>query len=342
MMYNVLISAVGGDIGQGILKSLRKVSPRLKIIGCDMNPDSPGVFLCDKGYIVAGAKNKPKKYIKDIIRICKKEKIDIVFSAQPYELNVLSAMQDTLQKKTGAYFVVQSKEVWGLSMDKLLTYHFLKKTGIRSPETYSSKKGFDILAKKYGYPLLIKARTSFGSGFHNYELVNTKKEFKKIWKRSKNLIIQEYITNKNNEEYTVGVFLDKKSKALGAITMLRQLRFGLTFHAIVDDYPDIAAVAVKAAESIQAVGPCNVQLRKDNKDKPCVIEINARISSTTAFRSHFGFNEARACIDYFLNDTTPRLSYKKGIAMKSWDEVYVLPSDYNNLKKKGFYVKTAH
>ncbi len=338
-MYKILISAVGGDIGQGILKSLRKVSPRLKIIGCDMNPDSPGIFLCDKGYIVSGAKDDPKKYIQDIIKICKKEKIDIVFSAQPYELNILCAMRDELQNKTGVYFVVQSKNVWDLSMDKLSIYQFFKKRGVRSPETYGTKRGFDILVKKYGYPLLAKVRSSFGSGFHDYIFIHNKKDFIKTWKEIKNPIIQEYITNRNNEEYTVGIFLDKDSKALGAIAMLRQLRFGLTFHAIVDDYPDVVDTAIRAAESIGAIGPCNVQLRKDSRGNPCVIEINARISSTTAFRSHFGFNEAKACIDYFLNNNIPHFSYKKGVAMKTWDELYISLSEYSNLKRKMLYRK---
>lgn len=334
-MIKVLISAVGGDVGQGILKSLRSVRPRVRIIGCDMNPNSPGPFLCDKGYIVAGAKNDEKRYIQDIIQICKKEKINIVFSAQPYELNVLCPLRDSLQNRTGAYFVVQARDVWELCMDKLRTYQFLKKTGISSPETYATKKGFDKLVKKYGYPVLIKTRSSLGSGFHGYNLINKKKNFEKIWKEVKNPIVQEYVTNKNNEEYTVGVFLDKNSKALGAISMLRELRFGLTAHAIVDDYPDVVDVAVKTTESIGAVGPCNVQLRRDSAGNPCVIEINARISSTTAFRAHFGFNEAQTCIDYFLNNKKPRFRIKKGVAMKAWDEVYTSISQYQNLSKKG-------
>lgn len=334
-MHTALISAVGGDIGQGILKSIRSVHPRVRIIGCDMNPDTPGLFLCDKGYIATGAKNDPKKYIRDIVRICKKEKIDIVFSAQPYELNALCPLRNSLQNRTGAYFAIQTKDIWELCMDKLRTYQFLKKTGIRSPETYATKKGFDVLVKKYEYPVLIKTRSSLGSGFHDYNLINSKKDFEKAWKKVENPIVQEYITDKNNEEYTVGVFLDKNSRALGVISMLRELRFGLTFHAIVDDYPDVADVAVKTVESIGAVGPCNVQLRRDSTGEPCVIEINARISSTTAFRAHFGFNEAQACIDYFLNNKKPRLSYKKGVAMKAWDEVYTSISQYQNLKKKG-------
>lgn len=331
----MLISAVGGDIGQGILKSLRAVRPRVRIIGCDMNPNSPGLFLSDAGYIVAGAKNDAKKYVGDIVRICKKENVDIVFSAQPYELEVLSKLRESLQKKTGAIFVVQPKQVWDISMDKLQTFKSLANAGIRTPETYAEKNGFNILSKQYGFPLLIKARKSFGSGFHDFKLIRSKEEFETAWSKSDNLIIQEYITNKKNEEYTVGVFLDNNSKALGAIPMLRTLRFGLTFHAVVADYPDITHTAIRAAETIGAIGPCNVQLRKNSRGKPCVIEINARISSTTAFRTHFGFNEAKACIDLFLRGKKPNLSHKKGVAMKAWDEVYTSILQYEKLKKKG-------
>jgi len=334
-MIKILISAVGGDIGQGILKSLREIRPKVCIVGCDMNPNSAGLFLCKKAYLVSGAKNNPKKYIKDIINICRKEKIDIVFSAQPYELNVLCSKIDYLRKKTGAYFAIQSEKVWNLCMDKLKTYQFLEKAGIKSPETYAIKKGFNILSKKYGFPLLLKARSSLGSGFHNYVLVNNKSEFNKAWEEIENPIVQEYISDKEGEEYTVGVFLDKNSKAIASIPMLRELRFGLTFHAVVGDYPDISALAIKTAESIGAKGPCNVQIRRTKAGNPCVIEINARISSTTAFRSHFGFNEAKACIDYFLKNKKPNLTFKNGVAMKSWTEIYTSKEKYFSLKKKG-------
>ncbi|MEK7124183.1 MAG: ATP-grasp domain-containing protein [Patescibacteria group bacterium] len=333
-MYHVLISAVGGDIGQGILKSLRASKLPLKIIGCDMNPDSAGIFLCDKGYLVTAARSDPQKYIKDIVKICKQEHIEIVFCAQPYELKVLSRFKKKIKLKTGAYVAVQDQEIFNLSMDKLKIYNFMKSKLIRSPETYADQKGFEILAKKHGYPLLVKARLSFGFGFHDFKLVNNREEFKKIWQSSKGLIVQEYIENQDNEEYTVGVFLDKYSKVLGSIAMLRKLRFGLTFHAVADDYTAVRKAAEKAAQSIGAVGPCNVQLRIDKKGNPCVIEINARISSTTAFRTHFGFNEAKACIEYFLQNKIPKFSYKKGVAMKAWTEAYTTLSKYNLLKKK--------
>ena len=74
-MINVLITAVGDFIGQGLLKSLRRSSYKLNIIGADINPESAGIFMCDKGYIVPPAQNKTR-YLKRIIDICKDEKIE--------------------------------------------------------------------------------------------------------------------------------------------------------------------------------------------------------------------------------------------------------------------------
>ena len=117
--------------------------------------------------------------------------------------------------------------------------------------------------------------------------------------------------------------------------MLRQLRFGMTWHAVIDDYKDVSRTAIMAAESVGAIGPCNVQIIKDKNGVPCVIEINARFSSTTIFRAKLGFNEALASIDYFLKNKRPRLTYKKGTIMRLFDELIVPTSTYKKLKTNG-------
>ena len=51
-MTNVLVTGVGSNIGQVIVKSIRMSGIQCRIIGTDMNPLSAGLFRCDKGYIV--------------------------------------------------------------------------------------------------------------------------------------------------------------------------------------------------------------------------------------------------------------------------------------------------
>lgn len=332
--YTILVTAAGGDIGQGVIKSLRLAPYKIKIIGIDSDFRSAGLFLCDVGYIAPSAILEPKKYVNFLENVCRREKIDMAFVCHESEQMCVARHIGELRKKTSTYFVVQSLEATKLCMNKLQTYAFLSQRGFRVPETYSEKKDVVGLVKKYGWPLVVKSYE--GSGSRGFHLVHDENAYKKAWEETKSPLVQEYITNNHDEEYTVGIFLDKNSVSLGAISMLRRLRFGMTWHAIVKNYPDIVAIASRAAEAVNAVGPCNVQLRRDKSNHPCIIEINARISSTAVFRAKLGFNEAVASIQYFLENKIPKLGCKQAVVMKTWDELIVPFAVYSQIKKTGY------
>jgi len=329
-MINILISAIGQDIGQGILKSLRSSSRELKIIGADASPEAPGLFMCDKGYLVAPAK-RGERYIRDIIKICQKEKINLVFSCHEKEQCLIAESLTKLEKTTGAYFVVQPKSVLLICQDKFKTYEFLKKSGVPVPESAADEIGASKLIEKYGFPVIIKSRS--GSGGRNFHIVRNKEEFESLWLQTPDPLCQQYLNGADGEEYTVGVFLDRRSSLLGAMVMKRKMRDNITAHAIVDDFPDVMNVAIKAAVSVKAIGPCNVQLRRNSEGTPCVMEINARFSSSTVLRARLGYNEALAAVDYFFKNKKPNLKYKKGVAMRTYGDLIISSAVYEKLNK---------
>ncbi|OGN00903.1 MAG: hypothetical protein A3B91_01280 [Candidatus Yanofskybacteria bacterium RIFCSPHIGHO2_02_FULL_41_29] len=332
-MIKALVTACGGDIGQGVIKSLRMSGEKIRVIGTEITADNCGLFMADKGYILEPVLKNEKRYLKQLVAICNEERVDIVFVCFEAEQSAIASAINILNKKTGAYFVVQSKKTLDICQeDKSLTYAFLSKRGIRVPETYTTKKMAEILIKKYGWPIILKPRQSSGS--RDVHIIRTRKELDILWDKIDKPLIQEYINNGQDDEYTVGVFLNKDSEALGAIAMLRKLKLGMTWHAIVNHYPDIEEIAGKTAESVGAIGPCNIQIRRDRNNKPCVIEINARISSTTVFRAKLGFNEALASIDYFLKGKIPKLSHRPAVIMRTFGE-YIVPLDkYLKIKSK--------
>lgn len=330
-MLNVLVTAVGGDAGQGLVKSLRLMSEKVKIIGTDVEPEVPGLMMCDKGYIIAPAKEE-NKYVEDIVKICQQDQIDICLSAQPLELDVLSNRAEELRQRTKTYFVVQSKEVWDICQDKMKTFEYLRQHGIRTPQTVDTKDDAMALIQICGFPVVIKQRRGAGSrGFH---IVHNEEEFKKFWDEVSMPIVQEYISDGTETEYTVGVFLDKNSKAIEAFAKLGKRRFGMTVFAKVDDFSDIREIAKKAAESVGAVGPCNVQLKIGKDNQPYVFEINARYSGTNIFRAKLGFNEAQAAIDCFIKNKKPILTYKKAVIFRVWDELIVPLEHYQELEQE--------
>ncbi|MDP3994141.1 MAG: ATP-grasp domain-containing protein [bacterium] len=330
---NVLVTAIGGDLGQGVLKSLRLLKYKPRIVGTDITPTAPGLFLADKGYVVEPVTNE-KKFLWQIVKICRKEKIDIVFVCFEKEQFLIAAHLGDLALQTKAYFLVQPYSVLKMCQNKLKLYRFLARHGVRIPATAATKPEAGKLIRKFAFPLVIKSRR--GSGSRSFRLINSKREFGWWWRNTEYPILQEHIANRNGDEFTVGVFLDKKARALGSIAMKRELKGGVTIHAIVDEFPRIEALAAGTAEAIGAIGPCNVQIRMDKNNQPCIIEVNARISGTAIFRSKLGFNEAGAAIDYFMFNKRPQLRTRKAVVMKIWDELIIDPKKYEFLKRRGY------
>lgn len=332
LKVKVLVTAVGGDIGQGVVTSLSLSSYPIKVIGMDMDYDSPGVFHCDVGYIVPPVKKK-QAYLEKLIAICKDEKIDIAFVCAEQEQRLIAQRRAYLASKLKTHFIVQPLRVVVISEDKAKMHKELVQKGIRTPSICLSLENIHAFIRTYGFPIILKPRC--GRGSKNVFIVKNVNELKVLWNDVPQLLAQQYIGNKNEDEYTVGVFLGADAKARGAIVMKRKLRFGVTWHAIADEYPDIAHCAIQAAEGIGAIGPCNVQLRSGADGELYVIEINARLSSTSVFRSKLGFNEPEACITHFLYKREPALKYRPAVIMRTWGDTIIPLKYYESIKKNG-------
>lgn len=330
-MINVLVTAIGGDIAQGVIKSLSKSPFKVNVVGTDVNEYAAGLFLVDFGYIVPRARD-PELYLKKLVEICNDHSVDIIFPCNEIEQRLIAENINKLSRLVKGYFVVQPKSVLKISQDKVKTYTFLRDAGILTPITHTGNLKTSEIIKKFGLPFIIKSR--FGTGSKYFHIIKSKDDCDKYLPIVPEPVFQEYVSNDNDEEYTVGLFLNNSSRVLGAITMLRRLSLGSTNHAIAGIFPKVSNVAIKTAETIGAIGPCNVQLRMNHKNEPAVIEINARISGTVALRSKLGFNEVTASIDYFVKNIKPTLHPKAGVAMRTWDELIVPVDWFEKLRNK--------
>ena len=81
----VLITGAGAPGAPGIIKSLSLVRERkIKIIGVDMDKNAVGFAMVDKHYLVPNSENK--NFIKEVLRIAKKEKVDVIIPLVTKEL----------------------------------------------------------------------------------------------------------------------------------------------------------------------------------------------------------------------------------------------------------------
>ena len=319
---NVGILAVGGGIGQSIIKSLK--GTKYTTVGIDPNPYAAGLYMADKGRI--GTNCNDKKYIQSLIHICQQEKIKFLFPGLDAELEPLSN-NFTKLKDAGITAIISDPAVIELSDDKYKLYEFLKEKGFPYIKTVKSI----IEADKEGIecPVIVKPRL----GGCRSQYVKKCESFKEvddfIAENKGEYIIQEYI---EGDEYTCGSVSFNK-EVIGTIIMKRYLRDGDTYKAYVEENDHIDDFLNRLLPSINPFGPCNVQLRiRDNI--PYILEINARCSGTTAARTLAGFNEPEITCN-FLNNNIINYSIKPIAILRYWEEKVVEYKDIKELKDEG-------
>ena len=337
MKLNIMVTAAGSAIAQGIMKSLKMSSLDFGLITTDTHPYAAGLYRGKAGYIVPLACDP--NFIDEIIKICNKENIDCIFIGTDYELLKFAENKKRIEKETNAKVVVSSPEIIKIADDKWLTHKFFVDNSL--PHIPSVlRHDVNELIEKEGFPLIIKPRV--GDSSKDTYVVKDKKELDKklsfmLSKKADNKylaqksepIIQKHLIGDDKEYTSTTLTFDKK--CYGVLSMNREMRFGgHTTKAIINDFPEINKQVRKVAEILNAFGPCNFQSRLFN-NIPLVFEINCRFSGTTPFCAELGFNTVEAAVRHIvLKEKIPDLKHKNGVILRYFNEVFI---PHNNIKQ---------
>jgi carbamoyl-phosphate synthase large subunit len=321
-MKNILVTGVGGGVGQSILKALR--GSDFGVVGVDAEELAAGLHAVSKAYKGHYAANPC--FIDRLREICLKEECGLVFAGHDVELLPLSESAE-LFKSEGIVAVVSSAEIIRICDDKLATNAFLKAHGFPVPETRRLNE-----VTTFDRPVVLKPQRG-GARSRSTYLARSSRELS-IYRQlvdPDNCIVQEYI---EGDEYTCGtVTLD--NKCVGVIGMRRILRDGDTYKAFVERNPSVESAARAIVETLKPFGACNVQLRVRNGE-PFVFEINARCSGTTAARALAGFNEPTMIANYLLKNISPAYTIREISILRYWQELAVPHDRIEQLRDTGF------
>lgn len=162
-IHRVLITAIGGNIGQGILKSLRAAKRTYYIVGIDMEPLSAGFSLVDSYYRTP--RTGDPTFAHELERIVQREQLEAIYVCSPSELEFFSINKEKLEQKLGLAIFVNPIDVVRIGSDKLKTASFLRDAKLPYPETVlaTDKEGLDEIVGEYGFPLIMKPRFGFTS-----------------------------------------------------------------------------------------------------------------------------------------------------------------------------------
>lgn len=308
---SVLLTGVGGIVGQGILKCLAN-SP-YRTVGVDASECAAGLYAADRGFIVPRI-HEPD-YIDRLLDVCASENVGFIFAGLDMELPVLARAAPRFRER-GIIPVVSAPEVIDLAGDKLATARFLESNGFAAPRTVDLATGSP---RELGFPVVLKPRRG-GSRSQGVHVITAESDlaYRLSTINRDNYIAQECL---EGDEYSAGS-ITFEGRCLGVMAMRRTLRDGDTHKAFVSRDPAVDAYLARVCEALKPFGPCNFQFRM-RRGEPCIFEINPRVSGGACIRARAGFNEPVMTIEYLETGAVTPFQVRPVSVFRYWTEMVV-------------------
>jgi carbamoyl-phosphate synthase large subunit len=336
----VLITAVGGIVAQGIIKSLKLANlsnnggVKYRITAADMNAQAAGLYRCDKGVLLPAATSN--EYIESLLRVAKEEDTDAIFIGSDEEIPIIGNSRMRIESETNAKVLVSPKEVLDIARDKWKTYLFLKQNNLDVAAS-ALPENADQFVTEFGYPIVVKPREGYGS--LNFHIVRSNSELGKalseIRQAGWHAILQEYM-DQNHIEYTSGITIDRRGRyVMSSVSIQKTLKGGQTYKAFIDDYEDVRKPSEEAGLRLGGTGAINIQAKLVG-GRLKIFEINPRFSATCPMRAVAGINEPDIVYrNSVLGEEIRLKEYKRLVCMRYWNEVYTTFPTYEELLRTG-------
>lgn len=321
----VLVTGVGSNIGQGIVKALRLALPAAHLVGTDASATAGGFFACESAFVLPRASEAG--YAAALERAVRSERVELILIGSHAEALVMARLAPALEAATGVRIPVSTPDVVEACVDKWRTVEWLRAGNCRWPRSIlgaeSSADDLARFADLVGLPLVVKPRD--GQGSRGVRVVGDAAELAAAVAATPGAIVQEHIGS-DDEEYTVALLADRHGQVQSLTAMRRVLSAGTTVLAETGRFPEVEEEAARIGAVFGLRGPSNVQLRLGSEG-PVAFEVNPRFSGTTALRALAGWNDVAAAVRHFLYDEPIVLQPPRaGRVTRHWDEVFV-PAD---------------
>ncbi|RJQ30467.1 ATP-grasp domain-containing protein [Candidatus Parcubacteria bacterium] len=326
----ILVTGVGGDLGQAIIKGLRLIDPPVKIYGCDMIPKGIGDAFVDEYHHMLAARDP--NYLECIKELCKKINIDVLIPASEPEIFALSSEIDTL-KEFSSTIVLCHKFSWlNEFRDKLKSFRYLDgKIELAAYADGMNSEEVELYIQKHGFPCVVKPR--FSSGSNSVNIAENRETLIRFLEETDKPVIQQYIDNLFGE-FSIGVFSSKEFEA--GIAFKRELGpRGASWYADnLTDHEDLMEYASQIVKITELKGSCNIQVRKSSAGVR-LLEINPRFSSLVAARAICGFKDLEWSLRLALDQKIlkPDKTYKRIRFQRYLNELIDFGQGYGVIKE---------
>lgn len=325
MEINILILSAGTR--NKVVQAFRKeIANNGNVIATDCSNIGPAIYDADKAAIVP--RIDAPKYIDKILDICKKEKVNGVFSLIDPELSLLAKNADRFTA-IGTTPIVPSYELCETSLDKYKMYEMLIKLGIPTAKCYLSIEDFEN-ARSEGdidFPVFVKPRR--GSASININKVESMEMLTALFHDYDDLMIQEYM---RGQEYGADVYIDLISEKCTSIFLKKKIkmRAGETDKSVSVIDENIFRQIIYFVETIGYTGIVDIDLFHDEENDIWYLsEVNPRFGGGYPHAYECGVNVPRQIIRNLKGDENPvRIGdYREGVYMMKYNEICVMPEE---------------
>jgi len=323
--FRLLLSCAGRRVE--LMSAFRRAADRiglpLKVFAADASWLAPAMHLADEAVLVPPVENA--RYIPELLRLVRREKIDMVVPLLDPELSKMAEARDRFAR-AGALAVISSPEVVRTCRDKIRTFRFLRRAGIDTPETWTWR---EVLSRRrHRFPYFMKPRR--GSASRGSYKIHSLDELRTFGRHVPGPIVQEFVPG---IEHTLDVYTGFDGVPRCAVPRRRlEVRGGEVVKSVVVKDPRLMDVGFRVARALGGcVGVITIQLIVTPEGRIRVIEINPRFGGGAPLAIHAGADFPRWLLATAVGDE-PRIrpdGYRDGECMIRFDEsVFVLADSH--------------
>ncbi len=354
-MHTILITSVGSGIGQAIVDSLLLYDSNLRLLGADMSPWAAGLYAADRAFLVPPCDDPA--YISVLLDICKREKVDLLYPGNDWELAVLAQNREHFFD-SGTQVVVGTLAAVEVVRNKRKSYEFFSGMGLPFVKTMTLA---EFSTADMRWPVIVKPLG--GSGSVGTEVIFARDQAEKYQSSNGNYIFQEYLVPvalgcsreeltreqlmpggilRQEQEVSVQFLVSKTGVIIDNYISINTLKQGVPVHItpyIDQEVEEVCTRMVQALVDMGLRGPINLQGRI-TEDGPVFYELNHRFTGITAVRARMGFNECAAiyedfCLSLPLAEVKAKLKTNyELLCSRFWTDMLVPRKRYEELGSK--------
>lgn len=298
----------------------REIGANGNVVATDCSNLAPAVYEADKFYLVP--RITAPGYMEQILDICKRERIDGVFSLIDPELSMLAKEREKFEA-IGTTPIVSDYDLVETCFNKYKMYELFGSMNIPTAKCYLSKDAF-YQAKEKGeisYPVFVKPVC--GSASMHINKVSSDEELEGLFHMYEDLMIQEFM---DGTEYGADVYIDMISGKVTSLFVKEKIkmRAGETDKSVSVKDEGLFRQIVDFVEKVGFRGMIDIDIFKIG-DTYYFSEVNPRFGGGYPHAYECGVNMPKQVLANLRGEENPVDvgNYKENIVMMKYNEVMI-------------------